>query len=306
MRILVTGGAGFIGSHVADRFIELGHEVAILDDLSTGRNENVNPKARFYNKSLLDDDLGDVIREFSPEIINHHAAQVNVRRSVDDPVFDARVNVLGSVRLYQLAGEADCAKVIYASSGGACYGEPADIPADEDTPVHPLCPYGVSKYAAEKYLELYARLCGFRFTVLRYANVYGPRQDPHGEAGVVAIFSELMLAGKRPNIFGDGTKTRDYVFVDDVVQANVLALQGGDGRIYNVALGQEVSDDEIFFAVRGTLGLDIEPNYTDFRTGEVGHIALDAARLRRELGWAPRHTLQQGMAETIEYYRANI
>ena len=304
MRILVTGGAGFIGSHVADRFIELGHEVAILDDLSTGRQENVNPKAKFYEKSLLDEDLNDVIKEFSPQIIDHHAAQVNVRKSVDDPAFDARVNVLGAIRLYQCVAEAGCGKIIYSSSGGACYGEPSNTPADENTPINPLCPYGVSKYTSEKYLELYSRLYDFRHTILRYANVYGPRQDPHGEAGVVAIFSELMLDGERPSIFGDGTKTRDYVFVEDIVQANALALEGGDGGIYNVGLGREISDDEIFFAVRDALGVAIEPNYTDFRQGEVRHIALDSTRLRNDLGWTPRYTLAQGMAKTVEYYRA--
>ena len=303
MRILVTGGAGFIGSHVTDRYVALGHEVAVLDNLSTGRKENLNPKAAFYEKSILDEDLPRVFEEFAPEIVNHHAAQVNVRRSVEDPAFDGRVNVLGSLRVYKCAAEAGCRKVIYASSGGACYGEPALLPAAEDTPVRPLCPYGVSKYAAEKYLELYAALHGMRYTILRYANVYGPRQDPHGEAGVVAIFSQLMLAGKRPEIFGDGSKTRDYVYVEDVAEANALALDAGDGRAYNVGLGREVTDDEIFAAVRDALGATIEPIHTEFRKGEVRHVALDASLIRRELAWSPRFSLESGMAEVAAYYR---
>lgn len=303
MRILVTGGAGFIGSHVVDRYLWLGHEVAVLDDLSTGRRENVNPKATLFEKSLLDEDLFGVFSEFAPDIVSHHAAQVNVRRSVDDPIFDASVNVLGSIRVYQCAVATKCRKIIYASSGGACYGEPKNLPADEETPVRPICPYGASKYAAEKYLELYGALYNIAYTILRYANVYGPRQDPAGEAGVVAIFSEMMLDGKQPSIFGDGSKTRDYVFVEDVAEANVLALERGDGRIYNIGTGRRTTDDEIFFAVRDALGTQIQPNYTDFRKGEVRHISLDASRIKSELGWSPRTSLEQGIRRAVAYYR---
>ena len=304
MRILVTGGAGFIGSHVADRYVELGHEVAILDDLSAGKPENVNPRAKLFRMSLLDERLAGVFDEFRPEIVSHHAAQVNVRRSVDDLEFDATVNVVGSVRLFQAAATRNCGKVIYASSGGACYGDPPKLPAREDTPVRPLCPYGVSKYAAEKYLQLYGALNGLRFTVLRYANVYGPRQDSHGEAGVVAIFSELLLAGKTPTIFGDGSKTRDYVFVSDIVQANVLALDSGDGGTYNVGTGREVSDDQIFAAVRDAVGVKIEPVHSEFRKGEVRRVALDASHICAELGWRPRAAIEQGIPKAVEFYRA--
>ncbi len=304
MRILVTGGAGFIGSHVADRYIELGHQVAVLDDLSSGKPENVNPRAKLFRMGLLDERLAGAFDEFRPEVVSHHAAQVNVRRSVDAPEFDAAVNVVGSVRLFQAAAAHGCGKVIYASSGGACYGDPPKLPAREDTPVRPLCPYGVSKYAAEKYLQLFALLGGLRFTVLRYANVYGPRQDSHGEAGVVAIFSELLLEGKRPTIFGDGTKTRDYVFVSDIVQANVLALEAGDGGAYNVGTGREVSDDQVFAAVRDAVGVKIEPVHSEFRKGEVRRIALDASRIRDELGWRPSVAIEQGIPKAVEFYRA--
>ncbi|MGD0999141.1 MAG: NAD-dependent epimerase/dehydratase family protein [Candidatus Brocadiia bacterium] len=304
MRILVTGGAGFIGSHVADRYIELGHQVAVLDDLSSGKPENVNPRAKLFRMSLLDERLAGAFDEFRPEVVSHHAAQVNVRRSVDAPEFDATVNVVGSVRLFQAAAAHGCGKVIYASSGGACYGDPPKLPAREDTRVRPLCPYGVSKYAAEKYLELFGLLNEMRFTVLRYANVYGPRQDSHGEAGVVAIFSELLLEGKTPTIFGDGTKTRDYVFVSDIVQANVLALDAGDGGAFNVGTGREVSDDQVFAAVRDAVGVKIEAVHSEFRKGEVQRIALDASRIRDELGWRPRVAIEQGIPKAVEFYRS--
>ena len=305
MRILVTGGAGFIGSHVTDRFIELGHEVAVLDDLSSGKPENVNPKARLFRMSLLDGGLASVFDEFRPEVVSHHAAQVNVRRSVDAPEFDATVNVVGSVRLFHAAATHGCGKVIYASSGGACYGDPPKLPAREDTPVRPLCPYGVSKYVAEKYLQLFGTLNEMRFTVLRYANVYGPRQDSHGEAGVVAIFTELLLAGKTPAIFGDGSKTRDYVFVSDIVQANALALEAGDGEVFNVGTGREVSDDQVFAAVRDAAGVKIEAVHSEFRKGEVRRVALDASHIREELGWRPSVAIEQGIPKAVEFYRAN-
>lgn len=306
MRILVTGGAGFIASHVVDRYIEKGHSVAVLDDLSTGNRENVNPKATLFECSLLDDQLEAVFKEFKPEVVSHHAAQVNVRRSVDEPAFDAQVNVLGSIQLFEAARKSECRKVIYASSGGACYGEPEDLPAPEETLVRPLCPYGVSKGTAEVYLEFYGRLYGLPYTILRYANVYGPRQDPHGEAGVVAIFSEMMIRGQRPSIFGDGSKTRDYVYVEDIAEANVLALEKGDGGVYNVGAGRQITDDEIFNAIRDALGAEMTPIYTDFRTGEVRHICLDASRIRRDLGWSAKTPLEEGIPKAVKFYQEKL
>ena len=303
MRVIVTGGAGFIGSHIVDKYVELGHEVAVVDNLSTGRKENLNPSATLFEVDICSDDLIDAFKEFRPEVVLHEAAQVNVRKSVDDPIFDGCVNVLGSANVFRNAVAVGCGKVIYASSGGACYGDPPTVPADEDTPVRPLCPYGVSKYAAEKYLEMYGVLQGLRYTILRYANVYGPRQDPHGEAGVVAVFSELMLAGKQPQIFGDGSKTRDYVYVEDVAHANVLALEKGDGNVYNIGTGRETTDDGIFAAVRDALGVSIEAEHTDFRQGEVRRVALDASRAGKDLGWTAEVALDEGMAKAVAYYR---
>jgi len=302
MRFLVTGGAGFIGSHLVDRLIEDGHGVAVVDDLSRGKREHVHPKARLHKVDIRSPELARVIAEEKPDVVCHQAAQVDVRRSVADPDFDASVNILGSINLLQCAVKHGVQKVIYASSGGAAYGEPEQMPATEACPVRPLCPYGISKHAVEHYLDLYAQLYGLRYTVLRYANVYGPRQDPHGEAGVVAIFSEQMLAGVTPKIFGDGSKTRDYVHVADIVAANVCAIQAGDGEILNVGLGRQVSDYEVFAAVRDALGARVEPEYAPERKGEVHHICLDSTRLRG-VGWQPTYTFETGIPNAVEYYK---
>lgn len=235
MRILVTGGAGFIGSNVADRFVALGHEVAVFDDLSSGRREFVNAKAKLYVGDLADSSAVEAaVADFRPEIVDHHAAQIDVRKSVADPAFDARVNILGSLGLLQACVAQGVRKVVYASTGGALYGEGRVLPAPEEHPVNPESPYGASKHTVEHYLYIWKLLHGLDYTVLRYPNVYGPRQNPHGEAGVNAIFIGLMLAGQPPRIFGDGTAVRDYLFVDDVVEANVLALKAGSGEMLNL------------------------------------------------------------------------
>lgn len=300
MRCMVTGGAGFIGGCLARRLAGEGHEVHVVDNLSTGRRENVPDGARLHVVDLNDPALGAAFEEAAPEIVFHLAAQVNVRRSVEDPAFDAMQNVLGTARVVECARAAGADKVVYASSGGACYGQPERLPANEDTPVRPLCPYGASKFAGEKYVELFGRLHGGRWTVLRFANVYGPGQDPHGEAGVVAIFADMMSRGERPRIFGDGSKTRDYVYVEDVVEANVLAMEKGDGQAYNVGTGLPTSDQEVFEAVRDAAGCDMKPTYEDFRTGEVMHIRLDVSRIARDLGWAPKTAFEEGVRRTVE------
>lgn len=302
MKILVTGGAGFIGSHVVDAYIEAGHQVVVVDDLSTGRKGNVNPKARFYELDLNDPGLEDVFAQEHPEVVNHHAAQAAVPRSVEDPLYDARVNVLGMIHLLQCCVRYRVRKVIYASTGGALYGDPKTIPVPEDHPVWPKSPYGVSKYAGELYLHAFQAVHGLPYVILRYANVYGPRQDPYGEAGVVAIFAQRMLSGKQPVIYGDGTQTRDFVYVSDVAQANLLALEGGASLVANIGTGQETSVNEIFRLLARCTGFTDEPQYAPARPGEVYRIALDPRRAEQELGWRPQVPLEEGLRRTVESF----
>jgi UDP-glucose 4-epimerase len=306
MRILVTGGAGFIGSHLVDRYLTEGHQVAVVDNLATGRRSNLNPDAAFHEVDITDlDALLEVAEQEQPQIINHHAAQMDVRRSVAEPQFDATTNIIGTINVIEAALAVQAAKVIFASSGGAIYGEPERIPADESHPLRPISHYGASKLAGEVYLELYGRLRGLKYTILRYANIYGPRQNPHGEAGVNAIFAGLMLAGKRPTIFGQGDKTRDYVYVGDIAQANVLALDRADGEVLNIGTGVQTTDQEVYDAVAAAVGFDEPPIYGDERPGDVRHSALDATRAQQTLGWRPQVAFREGVRLTVDYQRQN-
>lgn len=306
MRILVTGGAGFIGSNVADRFVALGHEVAVFDNLSTGFREFVPPGARLFEGDLADPQaVARCVGEFRPEIVDHHAAQIDVRRSVSDPLHDARVNVLGSIGLLQACTAHGVRKLVYASTGGAIYGEGRELPATEDHPVNPEAPYGASKHAVEHYLYLWRLLHGLDYTVLRYPNVYGPRQNPHGEAGVNAIFIGRMLAGERPRIFGDGQAVRDYLYVDDVVEANVRALTRGSGEIVNLGTGVATSVNDIVRELRAILDFRDEAIHDAPRAGEVQRIFLDASRAKRVLGWEPTVTFAEGLRRTVEWSRRN-
>ena len=306
MRILVTGGAGFIGSNVVDRFIESGHEVGVFDDLSSGFKEFVNPKAKFYPGDLADAAAVDAcIADFRPEIVDHHAAQIDVRKSVSDPVFDARVNVLGSIGLLQACTRHGVRKVVYASTGGALYGEGRELPATEDHPVNPEAPYGASKHTVEHYLYIWKLLHGLDFTVLRYPNVFGPRQNPHGEAGVNAIFIGLMLEGKRPRIFGDGNAVRDYLFVSDVVAANVLALEKGSGEMLNIGTGVGTSVNDIVRELQTILGFKEDAIHEGPRAGEIQRIYLDASRAKKVLGWTPTVSFADGLRRTVEWSRHN-
>ena len=304
MKILVTGGAGFIGSNLVDQLIEKGHHVAVVDDLSTGKEENIHEKAEFYNIDICDaKSLEEVFKKTQPEIVYHHAAHANVRKSVETPVYDANINILGSLNLCQLSKKYQIKKFIYASTGGAVYGEPKQLPANETTPPEPLSHYGVSKHTVEHYLYVFYTLYNLNFTILRYPNVYGPRQSPHGEAGVVAIFSELMLKDKQPTIFGDGSKTRDYVYVDDIVRANLAVLGNiGNGEIYNLGWGKEISDIEVFLAVRRALNSEIDPIMGQKRHGEVDRICLDHSKARREIKWSPEVTFEEGVKKATQYY----
>jgi UDP-glucose 4-epimerase len=305
MKILVTGGAGFIGSNVADGLIAKGHEVVVVDDLSTGFQENINSESTFYRLDIREVDLAEVFEKEKPDVICHHAAQIDVRKSLTDPIFDAQVNVLGSLNLLEQCVKHEIAKVVYASTGGAIYGEPEYLPADEQHPIRPLSQYGVTKHIVEHYLYLYGKNYGLNYTILRYPNVYGPRQDPLGEAGVVAIFTEALLQGKQPVIYGDGSHTRDYVYVGDVVEANLLALDRGEGEIVNLGWGSEISVNQIFDALKKHTAQKVEAIHAPERLGEIHRICLDAAKAKDVLGWEPRVGLDEGIQKTVEFYRKN-
>jgi UDP-glucose 4-epimerase len=306
MKILVTGGAGFIGSHVVDAYIEQGNEVVVVDDLSTGRMSNLNPKSKFYQVDIRSPQLGEIIEAERPDIVNHHAAQMNVRRSVADPIFDADVNILGSLKLIEYAKNHDIKKFIYISTGGAVYGEPEYLPCDENHPINPICQYGASKHTVEHYLYMYKVNYGLDYTVLRYPNVYGPRQDPHGEAGVVAIFSGQMLAGEQVVINGDGEQTRDYVYVGDCARANLLVSdQNVAAGIYNIGSGRGTSVNEIFASLRDITGYKIAPIYGPAKVGETRYIYLSADKVAKDLNWAPTVSLEDGLRKTVDYFRVS-
>ena len=300
VKILVTGGAGFIGSHIVDKYIEMGHRVVVLDNLSTGSRRNLHPRAKFHRVDLRDAArIAQIVRREKPAVVNHHAAVAEVVKSVRDPLPTFEANVLGTVALLLAGGECGVRKFLFASTGGAIYGEPSRIPADESTPPTPLSPYGLSKSLGEDCIRFYARVYGFEYLVLRYPNVYGPRQNPKGEAGVVAIFAGLMRNGKGPTIFGDGTKSRDYVHVEDVARASVLGLTKGRNETLNLGWGRKVSDRRIFDTLARHLGYGRPPRHAPFRKGEVYQIALDATRARKVLGWRPTIPLDRGIRQYL-------
>jgi UDP-glucose 4-epimerase len=304
MKVLVTGGAGFIGSHVVDQYIEHGFEVVILDDLSTGRESNLNPKAKFYQMDIRDPRVAEVFEQERPDFVNHHAAQMDVRRSVIDPLFDADVNVRGSLNLLENARRFAVKRFVYISTGGAVYGEPEYLPCDEEHPVNPICPYGASKHTFEHYLYMYNYNYGLNYTVLRYPNVYGPRQDPHGEAGVVAIFTGLMLSGKPVTINGDGEQQRDFVYVGDCARANLLAVTQLDTNgIFNLGYGVGTTVNEIFDCLAEITGYVQEPKFGPAKVGETRKIYLDASKAAGKLGWRPTVPLEEGLTETVKYFQ---
>jgi UDP-glucose 4-epimerase len=305
VKILVTGAAGFIASHVADAYVGAGHDVVILDDLSRGAKRNVNPKARFYRCDVRDREaVESIFLSEKPGIVNHHAAQMDVRRGVREPHFDAQVNILGSLNVIESAVAHGVHRFIYAATAGAGYGEPKQIPVPEDYPINPITPYGISKHTVEHYLFTFQFLYGLQYVVLRYGNVYGPRQSSQGEAGVFAIFSEQMLSGIQPVIYGDGQKVRDYVFVSDVVTANVAALANGTNEIFNIGSGVATKDFEIFEQVRNLLGrTEVQPQYVPRRPGEIDRISLDISKAARLLDWRPQVPLAEGAQRTVRYFQ---
>jgi len=303
-KILVTGGAGFIGSHVVDLFVAQGYEVVIVDDLSTGRTSNLNPAAKFYQVDIRSPQVREVFEAEKPDYVSHHAAQMDVRRSVAQPLFDADINILGSINLIETAKDFKVKRFIYISTGGAVYGEPESLPCDESHPINPICQYGASKHTVEHYLYMYHVNYGLKYTVLRYPNVFGPRQDPHGEAGVVAIFTGKMLAGEAVMINGDGDQTRDFVYVGDCAKANHLALtiyhQSG---IYNLGWGRPTSINEICSVLVNITGYTLPIEYGPAKVGETRHIYLDASKAKKDLGWAPTITLEEGLGKTVNYFK---
>jgi UDP-glucose 4-epimerase len=302
MRVLLTGGAGFIGSHVADHLLARGHEVAVVDDLSSGKRENVPEGAVFYERDVRDR-CAEVFEEFVPEALCHQAAQMDVRRSVREPDFDADVNVIGTIRLLENCVRYNVAGVIFASTGGAVYGEQREFPAPEDHPQYPISPYGASKLAGERYLHYYHAQYRLPYVALRYANVYGPRQDPHGEAGVVAIFSGNLADGRASTVNGTGEQTRDYVYVEDVARANVLALENGPPPgAYNIGTGNETSVNRLYELLRGISGKDLPPEQGPAKPGEQLRSSVDPAKAARVLGWRPETKLAAGLEETLSFF----
>ncbi len=304
MRVLVTGGAGFIGSHVADACLAAGHEVAVIDDLSTGKSANLNPSAQFFQVDICQaEKLGAVFESFKPEAVCHLAAKANVRESMAKPALYAKVNVIGSLNLLEQARNHGCAKIVYASTAGAVYGEPEYLPVDEAHPINPLDPYGASKHHVEHYLYQYRRNYSLDYTILRFPNVYGPRQDPFGEAGVVAIFALAMLQGRQPVIFGSGEQERDFVYVGDIAQANVLALTKGSGEIFNLGSGIGVTINTVFHTLKDITHASCLEEHGPAKLGEVFKIYINASKVAAGLGWKCTTPLRKGLEQTVDYFR---
>ena len=306
MKVLVTGGAGFIGSHIVDRLVQEGHEVVVVDNLSTGKRRNLNRAARFYKTDIQGWRLERVFRNERPNVVMHLAAQMDVRKSVEDPVFDAQVNVLGTLNILQQTVKHGVRRVVFSSSGGAIYGEQDVFPAPESHATKPLSPYGLSKLCGEQYLSYYERVGGVQVVNLRYANVYGPRQDPEGEAGVVAIFIQKLLNNEQPVINGNGRQTRDFVFVEDVVEANLAVMGQETTGTYNVGTGVETSINDLFRILVQHTGSTSKELHGPAKKGEQARSVIDASKLRHELSWEPKMSLSDGLKRTVEYFKERM
>ncbi|GBD87845.1 UDP-glucose 4-epimerase [bacterium BMS3Abin03] len=306
MKVLVTGGAGFIASHIADAFLEAGHDVVILDDLSTGFEKNINPKAKFVKLDIRDKEVENLFRDEKFDVINHHAAQMDVRRSVADPAFDAGTNIIGTINLLQNSIKYGVKKFMFASTGGAVYGEQEYFPADENHPTNPVSPYGISKLSVEKYLFFYYNEYNLNYTILRYANIYGPRQNPFGEAGVVAIFTSKMLKGEQPVINGTGKQTRDYVFVKDVVNANLITLDDTASDIYNVGTSKETDVNYLFNTLNEIIGKNYEEKHGPAAPGEQMRSVITSEKMFNKFNWKPSTELKEGLKETVEFFRTDL
>jgi UDP-glucose 4-epimerase len=316
-KVLVTGGAGFIGSNVVDGYLEQGWKVVVVDNLSSGKKQNLNEKAKFYQMDIADKSLDKIFAEEKFNLVNHHAAQIDVRVSVKKPMFDAEVNILGTLNLLNNCVKHRVNNFIFISSGGVVYGEPTDLPVDEHYPKNPLSPYGVSKHTIEHYLHYYRKTYGLNYLSLRYGNVYGARQDPYGEAGVIAIFTQQMLRGKRPKIFGDGEQLRDYIHVSEVVNVHLLASQkieslnerkpsSPDDLAYNVGTGKGSSVNLLYQLLAEITGFKVQPIYAPERKGEIRRIFLNTDKAKKELDWHPQLNLREGLEKTVGWFRENL
>ena len=303
MRALVTGGAGFIGSHIVDNLIGRGADVLVVDDMSTGKRENVNPRARLVEMDIGDPGMTGVFEEFRPDVISHCAAQIVVPVSMVDPMLDARTNILGGINVLQAAVRAGCRQLVYITTGGALYGPPDYLPCDEEHPIQPISGYGLSKWTLERYLQMLAP-ASMGLKVLRLANVFGPRQDPNGEAGVVSIFALRMLRGDPVTIFGDGEQTRDFVYVGDAARAHELAEQAAESVTVNISSGQATSVNELFSVMAAEVGYDRSPDLAMERPGDIKHVVLANDRAKRQLGWEPKTSFEAGMRETLAWMRS--
>jgi UDP-glucose 4-epimerase len=303
MKILVTGGAGFIGSNVADAFIKAGHKVVIVDNMYMGNMKNVNKKAKFYKMDIRDKRIGSIIKKEKIEVINHHAAQISVPDSVKNPRFDADINVMGIINVLEAAKDNGVKKVIFISSGGTVYGNPSKMPVHEGLPIAPESPYGIAKATGEFYVKFYARQYGIKYTILRYSNVYGPRQIPHGEAGVVAIFIKKIMEGSKPMIFGGGVCVRDYVYVGDVARANVLAVTRGHNNEFNIGTNTATNVNQLFAHIKKATGYPEEAAKGPYREGDILANYLSYNKAKKILGWSPKMGLAEGIQKTYEYFR---
>ncbi len=306
MKIAITGGAGFIGSHIADSYIAAGHDVVILDNFSSGKRENVNELARVIEADITSADIDLIFKNEKFDVVNHHAAQIDVRVSVNNPQLDAKLNILGGINVYETAAKYKVKKIIFASSGGTVYGEQTEFPATETHPTNPCSPYGIAKLVNEHYLFYYKKQYGVDYVALRYGNVYGPRQNPHGEAGVVAIFASKLLEGLQPIINGKGKQTRDYVYVTDVARANVLALREHAHGIYNVGTGEEVDVNTIFRKLRDTVNPQCEEIHGEAKSGEQQRSVISYQKIYDELGWKPQMDFTAGLKQTIGFFYQQI
>lgn len=302
LNIIVTGGAGFIGSNLVDRLIEEGHKVIVIDNLITGKKENVNREAKFYKMDICDEKIRDIFKNEKINVVCHNAAQIDVQKSINNPIFDGDVNILGTINILEACKEANVKKIIYSSTAAA-YGEPEYLGIDENHPINPISFYGISKYTPEQYIKIYSKLYNIDYTILRYSNVYGIRQDPKGEGGVIAIFMDKLFKGESPIIFGDGTATRDFIYVEDIVEANIKALHKGSKEVFNIGTGKATSINELFYLMKKIMDIDIEVEYGQERKGDIKHSYFNISKAKEKLGWTPRFELEEGLYKTIEYYK---